>query len=254
MDLNHSFDITQPIAAEQLVSPEPVPLRLTSPHDIHQGAPPAIYTRTMQRGVDVIIATAGLVFLVLLLPLLALLIKLDSSGPVFFGQDRIGHNRRRRSAPMANDRRNALTPGRPFKVWKLRTMGTDAERNGPQWAAKNDLRVTRVGRVLRKTRLDEVPQFWNVLRGEMSVVGPRPERLVFINQLEPNVPRYRDRLLVRPGITGLAQVINGYDTDMDSVRRKVELDRQYVRKIGLATDLNILLKTVSVVLKGSGAH
>jgi lipopolysaccharide/colanic/teichoic acid biosynthesis glycosyltransferase len=133
-------------------------------------------------------------------------------------------------------------------------MITEAERHGPRWATQDDSRVTRVGRFLRKSRLDEVPQFWNVLRGEMSVVGPRPERLCFVNQFEAVVPRYRERLLVRPGITGLAQVENGYDIDLESVHRKVALDRRYVAQAGLRTDLKILARTVGVVLKGSGAR
>jgi lipopolysaccharide/colanic/teichoic acid biosynthesis glycosyltransferase len=132
-------------------------------------------------------------------------------------------------------------------------MRTDAEKNGPQWAARNDSRVTKVGRFLRKTRLDEVPQFVNVLRGEMSLIGPRPERLCFIRQLEKEIPNYWERLLVQPGITGLAQVLNGYDTSTNSARRKVRLDRVYIRKSGAKTDLRILLSTIKVVITGDGA-
>jgi len=215
---------------------------------------PASYTGVPQRLLDTSLAILGLAAFTLLLPLLALVIKLDSPGPVFYRQDRVGHDRRRHRQQRGPDRRLAVAPGRPFQVWKLRTMVTDAERDGPRWAARNDARVTRVGRFLRKSRLDEVPQFWNVLRGEMSVVGPRPERLCFIHQFEAEVPRYRERLRVRPGITGLAQVENGYDTDLESVRRKVALDRRYVREVGLRTDLAILARTVGVVLKGSGAR
>jgi len=213
------------------------------------------YVSWIQRFLDVLVALAGLAFFTLVLPVIALVIKLDSPGPVFYSQERIGQDRRRqRAAHPGRERRGALVPGRPFQVWKLRTMATDAERHGPQWAKKNDARVTRIGRLMRKTRLDEVPQFWNVLRGEMSVVGPRPERLCFINKLEKDVPHYRERLKVRPGITGLAQIENGYDTDLESVRQKVALDRRYVREVGLSTDLRILARTVGVVLRGSGAH
>lgn len=215
---------------------------------------PVAYTDSPQRALDVLLATIGLSAFMLLLPLLALVIKLDSPGPVFYRQDRVGRDRRRLRRSMSRERRRAMAPGRPFQVWKLRTMVTDAERHGPRWAAQDDTRITRVGRFLRKSRLDEVPQFWNVLRGEMSVVGPRPERLCFVNQFEAVVPRYRERLLVRPGITGLAQVENGYDTDLESVRRKVALDRRYVAEAGLRTDLKILARTVGVVLKGSGAR
>ena len=213
------------------------------------------YLRHLQRLLDLVVAVPALMLFGVLLPLLAVIIKYDSRGPVFYRQERIGVNRRRaRLMHLGYDRRKAVTPGRPFRVWKLRTMGIDAEKNGPAWATQNDVRVTRVGRWLRQYRFDEVPQFWNVLRGEMSVVGPRPERLCFINQFEQDVTCYRDRLLVRPGITGLAQVENGYDTDLDSVRRKVALDRSYVRSAGLGTDLRILMRTVGVVLRGSGAH
>ncbi len=186
------------------------------------------------------------------------MIKLDSPGPIFYSQDRVGINRRRggrRGVERSkNDRRKVIQPGDPFRVHKLRTMGVNAEAGGPQWASQNDVRVTRVGRFLRKTRLDEVPQFLNVLVGDMSLIGPRPERLVFVRQLEKEIPGYHDRLMVLPGITGLAQVVNGYDDCVDSVRRKVELDRQYIRNSGTAQDGLILFNTIGVVLKGDGAR
>ena len=216
--------------------------------------PAAGYLR-IKRGFDVAVSFVALAVFGLMLPLLALVIKLDSPGSVFFSQERVGLNRRRARAEYeGQERRKVLQPGRPFKIVKLRTMGVNAEANGPQWAAKNDVRVTRVGRFLRKTRLDEVPQFLNVLRGEMSLIGPRPERLVFVRQLEKEIPRYHERLSVLPGITGLAQVINGYDDGIESVRRKVELDRQYIRGAGFRQDGRILLDTVGVVLKGDGAR
>jgi len=213
------------------------------------------YVRGLQRALDLGIAVVALAIFAVLLPAIALAIKLDARGPVFYSQIRIGLNRRREPAARpGGDRRRMVQPGRPFRVWKLRTMVSDAERHGPRWAARNDDRVTRVGRILRTSRLDEVPQFWNVLRGEMSVVGPRPERLCFINLLEQEVPLYRERLIVRPGITGLAQIENGYDQDLESVRRKVALDRHYIREIGLWTDLKILVRTFGVVVRGTGAH
>lgn len=216
---------------------------------------PGMLFLAAKRGADIGVALVALACFGLLLPLLAMIIKLDSAGPVFFSQERVGINRRRARSPHDGvERRKVLQPGRPFKVIKLRTMGVHAEAGGPQWASKNDVRITRVGRFLRKTRLDEVPQFLNVLRGEMSLVGPRPERLVFVRQLEKEIPFYRDRLLVLPGITGLAQVINGYDDGVESVRRKIELDRQYIHSAGFVTEFKILLATVSVVLKGEGAR
>ncbi len=211
-----------------------------------------------KRVFDVVISVIALAIFGLILPLLSLIIKLDSPGPTFYSQDRVGINRRRKNRRggerSKDDRRKVLQPGSPFQVHKLRTMGVNAESGGPQWAAKNDVRVTRVGRFLRKTRLDEVPQFWNVLKGEMSLIGPRPERLVFVRQLEKDIPEYHDRLLVLPGITGLAQVINGYDDSLDSVRRKVELDRQYITNSGFSQEGRILFNTIGVVLKGDGAR
>ncbi len=214
------------------------------------------WRRQLKRSLDLLAAIVGLSAFAALLPLVALLIRLDSPGPVFYVQTRIGINRRRRRLGRRGtvDRRKVLRPGRPFRIWKLRTMRTDAETNGPQWAAREDDRITRVGRVLRRTRLDEVPQFINVLRGDMSLIGPRPERLCFIHKLEKEVPHYRDRLLVLPGITGLAQVVNGYDDSLDSVLRKVELDRQYIRSCSTVLDLRIVLRTIKVVITGEGAN
>ncbi len=216
----------------------------------------AAYARGVKRGLDVAISIVALTVFIAALTLLAPAIKLDSRGPVFFLQPRIGVDRRRRRSPCPPhlDRRHVINPGRPFRIFKLRTMCLDAEADGPQLAVKDDERVTRVGRVLRKSRLDEFPQFVNVLRGEMSVIGPRPERLCFIRQFEHDVPRYRERLVVLPGITGLAQVINGYDTDLASVRRKVVLDRRYIASLGLRTDLKILALTFRVMLDGEGAY
>lgn len=214
------------------------------------------YISGPKRLVDIFVSLVALLLFALLMPLIALAIKIDSPGPIFFLQSRIGIDRRqRRKTPCATypERRRVLYPGKPFRIYKLRTMRIDAEASGPQWATEDDDRITRVGRFLRKTRLDEFPQFVNVLRGEMSVIGPRPERLCFIRQLEHDIPLYHDRLIVLPGITGLAQVINGYDTDVESVRRKVALDKQYISSIGWRTDLRILLMTVKTVLEGEGA-
>lgn len=207
---------------------------------------------------DIVVSLGALIVFGAFLPLLALLITLDSSGPVFYSQERVGLNKRRRhrrgSERGGNDRRKVLQPGKPFRVYKLRSMRTDAEAKGPQLAGENDDRITRVGRFLRKTRIDELPQFLNVLRGEMSLIGPRPERLVFVRLLEKDVPDFRDRLLIKPGITGLAQVINGYDDGLESVRRKIQLDKHYINNAGWRQDAKILLSTVGVVIKGEGAR
>jgi lipopolysaccharide/colanic/teichoic acid biosynthesis glycosyltransferase len=171
----------------------------------------------------------ALVLLLLTGPLilvLALLVRLTSRGPAFYSQLRLGKN------------------GRPFPIYKLRTMRRDAERHsGACWSTKGDSRVTALGRFLRQTHLDELPQLWNVLRGDMSLVGPRPERPEFVPTLELALPGYRDRLLVKPGVTGLAQVRLEADSDLDSVRRKLLYDLNYVRRVGLWLDLRLVICT-----------
>jgi lipopolysaccharide/colanic/teichoic acid biosynthesis glycosyltransferase len=220
------------------------------------GTSPNAVFATAKRTFDIVASLFGLLLFGSILPALALIIKLDSPGSVFYHQERVGINRRRqrRLSLASGERRKVLQPGRPFRVHKLRTMCSNAEADGPQWAKQGDARITRVGRFLRKTRLDELPQLWNVLKGEMSMIGPRPERICFIRQLENDVPFYHDRLLVKPGLTGLAQVRNGYDDSLESVRRKVEFDREYIRRCGPLTEVGILLETVRVVLKGEGAR
>jgi lipopolysaccharide/colanic/teichoic acid biosynthesis glycosyltransferase len=171
----------------------------------------------------------ALVLLLLSAPVIlaaALLVKLTSKGPAFYSQVRLGKG------------------GRPFKMHKIRTMVHDCERlTGPRWAAPGDPRITTVGRFLRRTHIDELPQLWNVLRGEMSLVGPRPERPELVPPLEQAIPHYRDRLLVRPGVTGLAQVQLPADTDLASVRYKLAYDLYYLRHVGLWLDLRLMLCT-----------
>ncbi len=169
--------------------------------------------------------------------IIAVLIKLDSKGPVFYRQERVGKG------------------GKIFKVFKFRSMVTDAEkRSGPVWAGRNDSRVTRLGRYLRKSRMDEIPQLLNVLRGEMSIVGPRPERPVFVEELRKMYPFYQKRLTIKPGLTGWAQVKLEYDTDMESVANKLRYDFFYIENQSTFLDLEILARTLKVVLTGAGAH
>ncbi|MBU0743578.1 sugar transferase [bacterium] len=209
----------------------------------------------LRRAFDIVVSTVALALFGLFLPLIALAIRIDSRGPVFYTQSRIGQNRRRHEHDTAGpERRKVIYPGRPFRIYKLRTMRIDAEKDGPQLAAAGDSRITRVGRLLRLSRIDEVPQFVNVLLGSMTLIGPRPERLCFVRQYERDIPDYCDRLAAQPGITGLAQVNNGYDEDMRSVRRKLMFDRFYIRKGGWKLDLRILISTVRVVLTGEGAR
>ncbi len=206
------------------------------------------------------------VLLVLLAPLflaIAVAVKLESpGGPVFYRQVRVGLNRRRRgedpwaiTVGSAEDRRRQRAEGKPFRIWKFRTMMPDAEaRTGPVWAAEDDPRVTRVGMILRKTRLDELPQLLNVIAGEMRLVGPRPERPYFVEKLATGVPEYRRRLSVPPGITGLAQVERAYDEDLDDVRTKLRYDLFYIENRRALLDMKILMKTLSVVLGRRGSR
>lgn len=233
--------------------PAPLASPTTAQSDMLDSLPGHAF-RLGKRLFDIVAAAVGLLVFGLMLPVIALVIKLDSPGSVFYSQERVGINRRRRPRGAAGtDRRKVVQPGRPFRIYKLRSMARDAEKNGPQWATTGDMRVTRVGRFLRKTRLDELPQLWNVLKGDMSLIGPRPERLCFIRELESDVPFYHDRLLVKPGLTGLAQVRNGYDEDIEGVKRKVDYDRSYIRNCNPLTEMGILLETVRVVVKGEGA-
>jgi exopolysaccharide biosynthesis polyprenyl glycosylphosphotransferase len=186
---------------------------------------------------DLLAAAVGLLLTGPLVLILALLVKLTSKGPAFFRQERMGFH------------------GRPFTFAKLRTMVEDAEAEcGPIWAARDDPRVTPIGRFLRRSRLDELPQLWNVLIGEMSLVGPRPEREHFVTRFREEIPHYEKRLLVLPGITGWAQVHQGYDASTDDVIEKLRYDLYYVNHLCLKLDLLVLLKTISVVLRGRGAH
>ncbi|MBU2898997.1 sugar transferase [Vibrio hepatarius] len=194
---------------------------------------------------DFISALLGLLILSPVMPVIALAIKLDSKGPVFYKQLRVGKS----------------TPEQMmfFEIVKFRTMYIDAEtRTGAVWATENDPRITKVGRFLRKTRLDEIPQLFNVVRGEMSIIGPRPERPGFYNKLESEIPYFADRTYgVMPGITGLAQVNQGYDTCIDDVRKKVGYDHSYALslrslKSWIMMDFSIITKTLIVMVDGRG--
>jgi lipopolysaccharide/colanic/teichoic acid biosynthesis glycosyltransferase len=171
-----------------------------------------------------------------LMAVLALLIKRGSRGPVFYSQIRLGRH------------------GRHFRIWKLRTMRHDCEKvTGPVWATANDARVTGIGRILRDTHLDEVPQLWNILRGEMSLIGPRPERPEIAARIEPAVPGFHRRLQVKPGVTGLAQLHLPPDTEVAQVARKLSYDLYYVRNQSLRLDVGILLSTAFHFLAAGSA-
>jgi lipopolysaccharide/colanic/teichoic acid biosynthesis glycosyltransferase len=184
----------------------------------------------IRRAADLLLsAVIGIPFLALV-PLLGLAIKVDSPGPVFFSQFRVGQH------------------GRVFRLVKLRTMVSNAEESGSRWAEPGDDRVTRVGRILRACRLDEVPQVLNVLRGEMSFIGPRPEQPALVRSLEKDLPYYRSRHAVKPGISGWAQVKNGYASSLSATALKLEYDLFYVKHQSLGLDLQIAFHTVFTVL------
>lgn len=217
---------------------------------LHSRAPAS--TNVLQRSVDVLISAVGmLLFAPMLIPI-AIAIRMESRGPILYRQLRIGIDRRDRLPPNAEalSRRNVDLGGRPFTIYKFRTMSVDAEAlTGPVWAAPDDARVTRVGRLLRRYRLDEVPQLWNVLRGDMSIVGPRPERPVFVQRLRSEVEGYPLRHRVRPGITGWAQVHQEPDQTVDDVRGKLRYDLEYLERKSLRFDLGIMIKTVPVMIQ-----
>jgi exopolysaccharide biosynthesis polyprenyl glycosylphosphotransferase len=226
---------------------------------IHTLSAAKVYYRHFKRLTDLLLASLGLALAWPLGLFIAAAIKLDSPGPVFFRQERLGKD------------------GKPFRIIKFRTMIRDAEKSGPQFADRRDPRVTRVGRLLRKTRLDEIPQLYNILKGEMSFIGPRPEREVFIREfLQPvpdlqegrratdpkgcqvlygykeHIPYYNYRLLIKPGVTGWAQVMYPYAATREETKEKLQYDLYYIKNMSLLLDLAILLKTIRIVLFGWG--
>jgi len=195
------------------------------------------YTRLAKRAFDVVVALFGVMAVSWLLPILWLVVKKTGGpGPVIFTQTRLGEG------------------GRHFRIYKFRTMRADAEATGAVWAMKDDPRVTKVGKIMRKTRLDELPQLWNVLKGDMSIVGPRPERPEFLEQLQDVVPFWTRRHLVKPGITGWAQVRRGYTADADGTADKLSYDLWYLRHRSLVIDLAVCVKTFTTILTGAGAR
>src|SRR2546426_3323738 len=184
-----------------------------------------------RRLLNVAVAAVGLVLALPLMLVIAALIKLTSRGPVLFKQTRIGLDRRALSRPGGNTRRRLDQGGRPFTMYKFRTMHVATAQRAPQvWAQPDDARVTSLGRVLRQPRLDELPQLFNVLRGNMNIVGPRPEQPAIFVYLREQIEGYQRRQRVRPGITGWAQVNQGYDQSVDDVRRKIAYDLEYIRR------------------------
>ena len=196
-----------------------------------------LWERAAKRLFDVFVATLALTLISPLLLIIAIAIKLDSKGPVFFSQERVGKK------------------GKPFNVIKFRTMIEDAEaETGPVWATESDPRITRVGKILRHLRLDEIPQAINILKNEMGLVGPRPERRYFVDKISELYPLYPRRHQVKPGITGWAQVKQGYDTTLEASRLKLKYDLFYLENISLRLDFKIIMYTIYVMLTGSGSR
>jgi lipopolysaccharide/colanic/teichoic acid biosynthesis glycosyltransferase len=204
---------------------------------------------SINRAMNVALASLGLVVASPVMLVFAVLVKLTSPGPIFYTQTRVGLDRRRTPrGPGSYDRRTRDVGGKPFIILKFRTMRTGAEKNGAVWAARRDPRVTPVGSIMRKYRIDEFPQLLNVLRGDMNIVGPRPERPSIFSQLCDDIADYPLRQRTRPGITGWAQVNQAYDTSIDDVRAKVQLDLEYLERRGVAQDLKIMARTVPVMI------
>jgi sugar transferase (PEP-CTERM system associated) len=183
-----------------------------------------------------VVALIGAILSLPLVLLTAVLIKLESRGPVFYKQERVGKN------------------GHTFVLMKFRSMRVDAEQDGPVWASKGDARTTRIGRIIRKVRIDEIPQFWNILKGEMSFVGPRPERPHFVAQLAEEIPFYEQRHLIAPGLTGWAQIKYPYGASIEDARQKLQYDLFYIKNQGLLLDAVIMFETIKIILFGRGAQ
>ena len=187
----------------------------------------------LKRASDIFISALGLLLSAPLMLVAVISIKLESPGPAFYKQTRIGLR------------------NRPFSIYKLRSMRLDAEKGGAQWASKNDNRILRVGKILRKTRMDEVPQFWNILKGDMAFIGPRPERPEFVDSLAEAIPYYRQRHLVKPGLTGWAQINVDYGASVDDAREKLRYDLYYVKEASLKFDLHVCIRTIGAIMRGA---
>lgn len=190
----------------------------------------------IKRFLEVLLILASLPITTAIMIITAVLIKIESSGPVFFVQQRVGLG------------------GKEFTIYKFRSMSKDSENNGAMMASEGDMRVTRIGSFIRKVRIDELPQFWNIIKGDMSLIGPRPEQKVFVNEFDQTIPFYNYRHIVKPGITGWAQVMHGYAADEDETKIKVEHDFYYIKNFSFSLDILIFFKTIFTMLTGFGAR
>jgi lipopolysaccharide/colanic/teichoic acid biosynthesis glycosyltransferase len=207
----------------------------------------------VNRALNFLLASVALIVSLPVMLLIALLVRLTSRGPVLYTQLRVGLDRRDPVDLSRNHRRECNLGGSPFTMYKFRTMRVDAEQaSGAVWAQQGDPRITAVGGLLRQYRLDELPQLFNVLKGEMNIVGPRPERPTIFAELREHIAEYPLRQRAKPGITGLAQINHHYDRSLEDVRTKVHYDLEYIRRQSVAEDLRIMLKTVPVILLRRG--
>jgi lipopolysaccharide/colanic/teichoic acid biosynthesis glycosyltransferase len=244
-------------AAELIVS-ETTDVAGPMEHRFQGTAPSAALTRSRtwpdaRRSLNVVIAAVALVLCAPLLLLIAVLVKLSSPGPIVYRQQRVGLDRRAGRSAHWHGRRGVDYGGRLFTMYKFRTMRIDADQSRQVWATPSDPRVTLIGRVLRKYRLDELPQLVNVLKGDMNIVGPRPEQPRIFLDLRERVESYPERQRVLPGITGWAQINQSYDTCIDDVCRKVRYDLVYIQRQSVWMDLRVLLGTLPVMLFRKGA-
>jgi lipopolysaccharide/colanic/teichoic acid biosynthesis glycosyltransferase len=239
-------DIVRPIGVGRAADTDPA---LAAMDDFA----PAQRSERLNRILNVTIAFTALVLLAPVMLAIAILVRLTSPGPIFYMQTRVGLDRRLTKLNALYDRRMQDLGGRIFTIYKFRTMHVDAEAtSGAVWASKSDPRVTWLGRFLRKTRLDELPQLYNVVKADMNIVGPRPERPSIFARLRNDIAEYPLRQLAKPGITGWAQINHDYDQSLDDVRRKVQYDLEYIREQSVVKDLAIMLKTVPVILLRKG--
>ncbi len=219
-----------------------------------------------KRLTDVVFALIMLSAAAPVMIVIALLIKLDSAGPIFYTQLRIGSNRRKSRRnydpsiledsyfKAGHNKRRLAYFGQPFKIFKFRSMRSDAEAQGHQWCQEKDPRITRIGNLLRKSHLDELPQIFNILKGDMSLVGPRPERPEFIKELLHSIPDYEKRLMVKPGLTGLAQILHRSDITIQDVKKKVKYDLLYLKKGTILSDIRIIFGTAPLMFGAEVRH
>jgi lipopolysaccharide/colanic/teichoic acid biosynthesis glycosyltransferase len=246
--------MTTRVSREEIAVGIPV-IREVESRNLRQTAEiePRSRSERLQRFMNVMIASLALLLVSPVMLVFAALVTLTSPGPIFYSQARVGLDRRRARSRRGYDRRSHDVGGRPFMIYKFRTMRVDAEApNGAIWATKGDSRVTRVGRVMRKYRVDELPQLFNVIRGEMNIVGPRPERPSIFSRMCDDIDEYPLRQRAKPGITGWAQVNHNYDTSVDDVRKKVRYDLEYLQRQGVREDLIIMARTLPVMIFNRG--